>query len=384
MNFKPLYHKGKNGEIRIWEVWTEGNVIHTKYGVLDGEMLYSEKKAHGKNAGRKNATTDEQQAEAEAQSMWTFKKDRKYSETIEDASEPLLLPMLAKEYEAKKARFPAYIQPKLDGVRCLAFWQGGVVKLISRAGKEWTVASHIQEQLQSILPQDSMFDGELYVHGASCQTITSWVKKLRPETLKIEYHIYDMPIVDGRDDLTFEERSGELLGIFDTYMGEEFNNLDSIEGGLTLGEIGNIILVETHIIEDEISVRQMEAKYINQGYEGAILRNSDGIYSFGYRSSDLLKIKTFKDAEFEVLDVIDGDGKFEGCACFICQNDLSDAIFECTMACSMEEKKKQFQNKDKYIGKKLTVKFFDRTDDLIPRFPTGRCFRATEDLPLGT
>jgi DNA ligase 1 len=365
--FPPLYHRGKQGEIRQWSVWTEGNIIKTEYGVLNGEMIQSEKRAFGKNVGRKNETSDEQQAQAEAQSMWTFKKDRKYSETVEDASEPLLLPMLAKEYDPKKAAFPAFIQPKLDGVRCLAFWEGDRVKLISRAGKEWTVPSHIAEQVARILPKDSMFDGELYVHGQSCQTITSWVKKLREETLKVQYHIYDMPIYWGVEDDDFNGRYENLKVTF----------IAADELGIS---VPDLVIVDTVRVTDNSQIKPYETKVISEGYEGAILRSGECKYIFGYRNADLMKVKTFQDAEFVVEGVRDGVGKFEGCAVFLCKNDLNDLTFECTCAVPMEEKQRQFQNKHKYIGQRLTVKFFDRTDDNLPRFPVGKMFRDTKDL----
>ena len=119
---------------------------------------------------------------------------------------------------------------------------------------------------------------------------------------------------------------------------------------------------------------------VEKGYEGAIIRPKAGKYEYGFRSNTLLKVKTFSDAEFEVVNVIEGKGKFEGKACFICKNDLTDSTLVCTIATTMEEKAQQFQNKEKYIGKKLTVKFFGRTDEQIPRFPTGKAFRITEDL----
>lgn len=380
MKLPILYHKGKNGEMRVWSVWTEGSTIKTEYGVLNGEMVQSSKVATGKNIGRKNETSPEQQAEAEAQSLWTFKKERKYSESKEDACEPLLLPMLAKEYEAKKVSWPAFVQPKLDGVRCLAFWSGDTVKLISRAGKEWTVASHIAKQLENFLPKDSMFDGELYVHGFSCQTITSWVKKLRDETLKIQYHIYDMPIVNGRDDLTCHKRILELTGLFEVWMDEAtYNEVEGSED-LTLGVIGDIRLVDTKFINSEEAVRNEEKMLVQDGYEGAIVRNLHGIYQWGYRSSDLLKVKTFKDAEFEVIGCRDGIGKFVGHAVWICKNDINDLAFECTCAVPMEERARMYREYRKYIGRKLTVKFFERTDDGLPRFPVGKLFRDEKDL----
>lgn len=364
MQKKTLYHKGKQGETRVWSVWTENDQIKTEYGVLDGEMQVSVKRATPKNVGRANETTAEQQAELEAESLYKFKLDRKYSTTVESAQEPLLLPMLAKD-DLKKAIYPAFIQPKLDGVRCLAFWDGDRVKLISRAGKEWTVPKHINEQVAKVLPKDGMFDGELYLHGKSCQTITSYVKKWRDvETPTVEYHIYDMPIVSGEDSKPFGLRTVILQSLL--------NQPDL--------DIPNLILVNTEKVDSLDAVRDYEGKVVEEGYEGAIVRNIDGLYLFGYRSNDLLKVKTFQDSEFEVTGCRDGIGKFEGCAVFICKNDKNDLTFECTLAVSMEERARLFQEQQKYIGKKLTVKFFDRTDDGLPRFPVGKLFRDEADL----
>lgn len=391
MTKKTLYHKGKHGEIRVWSVWTEDDLIKTEYGVLDGEMQISVKKATAKNEGKKNATTPEKQAELEAESLYKYKLDRKYSTTIEDAKEPLLLPMLAKD-DLKKLAFPCYVQPKLDGVRCLAFWDGDRVKLISRAGKEWTVPKHINEQVAKVLPKDSMFDGELYIHGKSCQTITSYVKKWREEeTPTVEYHIYDMPIFMGDESETFEVRMSHLNYLLNSHPLRPCPPALKYVGTLRAGS--------------EKQVKEFESQCVEDGYEGAIARNKDGLYLFGYRSNDLIKIKTFQDAEFEVLDCRDGVGKFEGCAVFICKNDspitdeelakvdrpinvvtykdgLKYLTFECTLATTMENRARMYEESSKYIGQKLTVKFFDRTDLNLPRFPVGRCFRLLEDLPL--
>jgi DNA ligase-1 len=363
--FDTLYHKGRKGELRVWKIWTEDSEICTEYGTLGGELITARRKAAGKNKGRSNETTDIQQAQSEAQSDWQHKLDRKYSTTQEGAQDPLVLPMLAKEIDERKVIFPAFIQKKLDGNRCLVFWKNDKIMLLSRGNKEYTVPKHIREQLENYLPKDCMFDGELYVHGKSCQTIASYVKKWREiETPTVEYWIYDMPIVDGNDDLTYEERNNAI---------SYFKSRDN-------SSIPNIKFLDTEIVNSMEEVKNKEAEYVVEGYEGAIVRNNSGKYLFGYRSSDLLKVKTFNDAEFEVVYCRDGVGKFEGCAVWGCKNDLNDQTFECTIASTMDEKANHYQNKDKYIGKKLTVKFFGRTDGDIPRFPVGKMFRDSKDL----
>lgn len=364
MKLPILYHKAKGGDLRQWRVWADGDTIYTEYGQVGGKLQTSSKKAVSKNVGRSNATTPEAQAKAEAESLWRFKVERKYSETKADAQEELRLPMLAHKYEDKKKGvvFPAWIQPKLDGVRCLAEWEGKKVVLTSRAGKPYSMPT-VQEQLAEWLPKDMVLDGELYCHGMSCQTVTSYVKKWKDGSEKIIYNVYDAPVVDGCEILTSEERIARLFDI------EESDNVQRVPG----------FEVASHA-----AMMQRYGEFIEEGYEGAILRLKHGQYLWGYRSSELLKVKEFQDAEFKVIGAKQGRGKMEGGIIWVCQNDLNDETFDCTMKVTMDERRRFYSEHKKYIGKKLTVRFFDRTDDNLPRFPVGIpvgvVFRDAKDL----
>jgi DNA ligase-1 len=358
MKLPILYHKAKGGDLRQWRVWSDGDTIYTEYGQVGGKLQTSSKKAVSKNVGRSNATTPEAQAKAEAESLWRFKVERKYSETKEDAQEELSLPMLAHKYEDKKkgVLFPAWVQPKLDGVRCLAAWDGNSIALTSRAGKPYKMPT-VQEQLEKWLPKDMVLDGELYQHGMSCQTVTSFVKKWKPGSERILYNVYDVPVSDGCDSLTFDERLDRLINV------EQSKNVKFVEG----------FHVTSHT-----EVMKYHGQFIEEGYEGAILRMYHGQYLWGYRSSELLKVKEFQDAEFVVVDARDGKGKMEGGVIWKCK--CGDLTFECTMKVTMDERRQMYAERHKYIGEKLTVRFFDRTDDGLPRFPVGIVFRASEDL----
>jgi len=368
-----LYHKAKGGDLRQWRVWTEGDTIYTEYGVVDGRLQVSEKIAIGKNIGRANETSPEEQARLEAKSLWQYKVDRKYSETPEGAEETLPLPMLAHGYKgtkAKKFTWPGHAQPKLDGVRCLAQrGPDGNIQLTSRQGKPWDIP-HIADQLNNWMPDELTLDGELYVHGETCQRITSWAKSashnsksFKKESLQLVYHVYDMPIVEGCEILTWEERAGALYGHndFEASSHVERVRIDNVK---TEGELWDL-----------------HGLYISHGYEGAILRGLKGQYLWGYRSADLLKVKQFQDSEFRVIDARDGKGKMSGCVVWTCSNDSTSDTFECTMKVPMAERRRMYEERDKYIGQLLTVRFFDRTEDDKPRFPVGIVFRDEIDLP---
>jgi len=317
-SFDTLYHKGKNGELRQWRTWAEGDSVYTEHGLVNGALQTSRKTCTPKNIGKKNSTTASEQAIAEAKSLHKFKIERKYSATKEEAQMPLLLPMLAGKYDAKKHNAYYFCQPKLDGVRCIARWEGDSVVLYSRQGKIYDV-KHISEQLEDVLGKDDVFDGEIYIHGLSLQSLISLVKKPQSDSLKLEYHIYDYPVVNGNEDLTTQERL-ELLA--------------------------------------DINISNKQSLQIV-----------------------LLKVKTFQDSEFLVVDIIEGEGKMEGHAVVICKNDLTDDTFKVTPKTTMESRKEIYDNKSDYVGRMYTVKYFDRTDDLIPRFPVGIAFREDLDFP---
>jgi DNA ligase-1 len=371
MKHPLLYHKAKGGDLRQWQVWTEGCEIVTEYGSVGGKLQEARKTATPKNVGRSNETSPEDQAELEAAAMHKHKLERKYSESKEGAAETLALPMLAHPYEKKAKKFvwPGHAQAKLDGVRCIASRRGdGKIMLTSRQGKPWFIP-HVQAELAGWLPDEMVLDGELYVHGESCQRVTSWAKSAdpngrsyKPESLALVYHVYDVPTVEGCEILTWEERADELYSHRMTWS-------------------DHVDCVPIVPVADEGELWLAHGKFIGDGYEGAILRGLQGQYLWGYRSAELLKVKKFQDAEFRVIDARDGKGKMEGCVVWACENDLTDAAFECTMKVTMDERRRMYEARDQYIGSMLTVRFFDRTDDQIPRFPVGIVFRDAIDLP---
>lgn len=355
-----LYHLGKKGKIFSWEVSTEGPNIQTEYGPNDGKKQTTIKTARAKNRGRSNQTTPEEQAERKACSMWKAKLDRKYRLTIEEAMKPLPLPMLAKDFEKnkKKVEYPCDTQPKLDGVRCLAQWEGDKVELTSRSGKPYN-CPHITAELEQILPKEIILDGELYVHGETFQAVTRLVKKVREDSTKIKLWTYDLVNTENLD-LPWVTRRETLKEFFED---KEFETLS---------------YVEYKTVEDEQSVYDLQASYVQEGYEGAIVRLATGVYRWGYRSDALLKVKTFQDDEYPVVGYKAGEGKFADACIWLCETPEGKQ-FEVVSKGTMEYKRQLLEEAENYKGKMLKVKFFEKTEAGIPRFPVGLGFRIKRD-----
>ena len=365
---ETLYHQGKTGAIVQWNIWTENADICTEYGQIGGKMQTSRKTATPKNVGRANATTADEQAILEAKAMHKKRLDAKYSLTIEDAKKEVFLPMLAASFDKRKDKvtYPVDVQPKLDGVRCLAYWDGGSVKLMSRGGKQWNCCQHIIDELETVLPKGWVLDGELYIHGKTFQEITKLVKKYRPnESEEVMFHVYDIPRAAGDDTCLWEER---------------FNLLDkAFYGMLYESKITSVITVATYEASNEDEVYKLQSQFLEEGYEGAIVREMDGEYRFGYRSNKLLKVKNFMDSEYKITDFTTGIGRFEGSIVWICETKDGQS-FKVVPQGTMEERQETYQNAEKNVGKLLKVKYFELTDDGIPRFPVGLGIRLTEDM----
>jgi hypothetical protein len=123
MELPKLFKKTATGATQEWQIFYDKG-YYTVSGQTDGKKVISATtRCPGKNIGKKNETTPEQQSELEARAKWQKKKDEGYVEDVDslDGANPLRLdPMLAKDYAdyTDKIVFPVYSQPKLDG--CIA------------------------------------------------------------------------------------------------------------------------------------------------------------------------------------------------------------------------------------------------------------------------
>jgi ATP-dependent DNA ligase len=121
---KTLYKKDTKGKIRILELSTEGSLFIQTSGIIDGKLVRHEKECKPKNVGKSNSTSAVEQAIAECNAKYEIKLSEGYFSSREEAEkEEVLMPMLAKVYEDHSSKInwdgDVFIQPKLDGMRCL-------------------------------------------------------------------------------------------------------------------------------------------------------------------------------------------------------------------------------------------------------------------------
>lgn len=375
MEFLPtLYKLTSTGKVQEWSIGVRESAnaitIETVYGQVDGKkQIASEVITEGKNVGRSNETTPLEQAVSEATSRWELKQKKHYVTDLSAAEAGTVdatfvaggvAPMLAHGFDKQghKITYPAFVQPKLDGHRCIAMVIDGKATLWSRTQKRINSMPHIEAELEAMYPDiDIVLDGELYNHEYRdrFEELTSKIRKDKPVPGHevVQYHIYDV-VVDG----PFSARN-EIL---------EVVSARAVQ--VNAKAISNVFTAEA---VDQDDLMDLFSVFVGQGFEGAIARNAAGAYK-NKRSYDLQKIKEFDDAEFEVVAIEEGRGKMAGKALFVCATETGET-FRCKMVGALDDLAAYLDNADEWIGKQLTVKFFGMTNGNVPRFPIGLRFR---------
>lgn len=374
MKFPVLYKKNTRGSIQFWEIRTVHKdnqwYVKTKYGQVGTEKVqktYDLIKA-GKNLGKANSTTIRQQAAAEAQSKWEKQLKRGYNKDhdaarrneVDNIIQGGISPMLAHNYHdhRSKINFPCYVQPKLDGHRCIAIVWDGVVTLWTRSRKLIKSMPHLKKALHKAGKyQNIILDGELFSKKYSFEQLTSFIRSEKPlqDAETVEYHIYDCY---GTDD--FSRRNERTYNF-------------CMNGRRDL-----IHHVKTIKVKFPGSIPKYHESFVQEGYEGVMVRNDAGPYE-NKRSYNLQKYKAMKDAEFLILGISkEGRGKLKGCVgSFLCQL-ANGKTFSAKMSGEHKMLRKYFLDHSLWKGKMLTVQFQEMTKYGVPRFPVG--LRIREEI----
>ena len=388
---QTLYKIDTKGKLREWTMHIDGASFYAVKGLVDGKKTTDKATTTiAKNVGKVNETTPEAQAELQAQAKFQKKLDSGYALNKLDAQKKKFYePMLAHNYTDRKSelRYPLFSQPKLDGIRCIVRKEDDKVIGRTRNGKEIECIPHILNRLSGffLAHPKAILDGELYNHDLrdNFNKITSLVRKQKPVKLNgmtdnafakkqkefderlaeaeesIQYHIYDAPYLNDNctEKTLFEFRINELKSLLQTN--------------------SSIVIVETSEVYNEGNLDHLYGQYLEQGYEGQMVRKDDKYEN--KRSKSLLKRKEFIDSEYKVVDIDVGNGNRSGTAKnLVCYCPKTKKTFNSNIKGSFEYLKEIYDNRQEYIGKLATIKYFQLTPDGIPRFPYAISFRNYE------
>lgn len=373
-HFKKLYKRTTTGAIQVWWLELSGDKYRTHCGQMDGAIVVSEWTAcHGKNEGRANATTPEQQALSEVKAKYVRKRKDGYADTAGEATvSERFSPMLAKDFDDYAAKLDigaCYSQPKLDGIRVIATSTG----LFSRKGDRIVSLPHIEDALAPIFEayENLVIDGEAYSHSLhdNFNTITSLVRKTSGLTSadieaskQLQFWVYDIYVPENSS-MPFAKRQLTYHDLLTAKYPSEF-----------------LIPVNTTQISSRDQLDEIYESYMNEGFEGQMVRTQDSPYE-QKRTKALLKRKEFVDSEFEVLEILEGAGNASGGAKIAWFRHDKDPgkRFKADVVGTKAERAEILRNAASLVGKMATVKYFkQRTPDDKPRFGKVKLFHLVD------
>ena len=355
-----IYSKNSNGSIQQWEIIIKDNTYYTREGLVDGKLTSSKPTiVSGKSIGRANETSDDEQTYLQAKRKWDAKIEKGYHENINDIDNEskYFEPMLAKKYleRQESVMFPVIVQGKCDGHRLVAMKNG----LFTRNGKKYVSCPHISEVLKPLFDKhpDWIIDGEIYTHNESFEKICSLVKKTKPtqEDLDESKRLVQFWIFDG----VVDDKKMNFANRYDVIK-KEITNI--------VGKTKSLIFLENFIVTSHPDIDKLHDELVRQGFEGAIIRIIDSPYE-NKRSNNLLKYKKFFDEEYTIVDILEGTGNRSGMAGSIMLKTEDGKIFNSGIRGGEDYYKDILKNKYKYINKLATIRYQEKTNDGIPRFP---------------
>ena len=323
-----LIREDKNGRKRFTDIRVEELSDGTADIVKTSGMVGSEKVIES----RTNVKTGYEKALIRARTMWKNEKTKVVQ----------ILPMLANKWEDREKYIhePFYVQPKIDGVRLLISKSG----CFSRTGKIVKGVEYLAEKLED----GEWLDGECYAPNKSFEEITSMFK-MNPQNLT--FYAFDY-FNTKKPDLPFAERQRIMADKTKT-------------------------TVETMLVNKKSEIPDLHSKFVDEGHEGIMIRESTSIYEIGKRSNYLLKFKEFQTEEYEIVGANCGHGRDADAVVWVCKT-ATGHEFTVKPEGTIKERERYYREKDQYIGKQLTVRFQNLTALGVPRFPVGVAIRDYE------
>jgi ATP-dependent DNA ligase len=354
-----LYKKSTVGKLLQWDMYVEGDTYWSEHGQVDGKIVADKPTtAKGKNIGRSNETTPEQQAILEAQAKYQKKMDISgYVQNRADADKKVFKVTLAHQYDKQGHKLPDVValSPKLDGIRCYITKDGA----FSRNGKRFVSTKFIEKDIAWFFQAnpDAVLDGELYNHDYrdDFPNLVRLIKREKNFTQEqwdtiekdLQYHIFDCYFPDYPE-MAFQDRMvymrGELLPYSD--------RIKEVEQRYTLKK----------------DFMDAYGEFMQYGYEGIMLRDPHATYEMK-RSYKLQKYKQFDDGEFEIVDVLEGLGNRGGMAGKIVVRLPNGNTCEAGLRGNQEFYTRLLNEKDTVIGKEASIRYQGETPDGSLRFP---------------
>ena len=398
-----LLGKSSTGKFRWWSIecdeeWDDsakGYVLKRQYGQVRGKTTDSPNIVV--NRTKQKRTWKEQwqlqyNSELKKQIDKGYKEIDKHPEEYSDEElnefygnvkmrGDTVKPMLAKQESAVTNRKifedrEWYGSRKVNGVRCLIFFDGKTIRTASRGATNYDLAiyhiiSHPLLIKFFINHPDAILDGEVYKHGLSLNFISGICRsqKTADDGKDLEFYWYDIADLEKPFDQRYElmkEWAKELeLTEFDPE-----RNLDE--------DTLHIQFLPHQPITGFDNMKKLHDEFVSEGWEGLVVRQAKSLYKPGTRNNDWIKIKIYIDAEYPIVGL--SEGLREEDMCFVLETPNGQR-FNCKPMGDREQKHWYHEHINELIGKMLTIKYFEMSGvegSEVPQQPVGICVRDYE------
>ena len=357
--FPILYSRTSKDGVQQWQIVLDGDRFWVIEGLVGMKLTTnSPTVVKGKNLGKKNETSPQEQAALECQSKWEKKAKTGYCEDITkiDSCITYVEPMLAKTLDdyITKIDFSkgVLVQNKYNGFRAIATLENGKVVLKSRKGELYISIPHLNKDLEpffAVYP-NAVLDCELFNNGlrSKLNEMSKLVRKSKhatPEDLKRSSELVFLYCYDGfgweagyEDDQPYEKRKEWIDKNLPKYS-KYFRKVDSF------------------LVHSMAEVDAMFGKFLEDGQEGCIVRLPGSPYEVGKRTKRLLKYKPEDSAEATITNIQEGKGNYAGIAKIISFKWDKGEDFDGTLMGDMEQGREILKNKADWIGKEVTFKY---------------------------
>lgn len=364
---KQLFSKDIKDRIKVWSIEKKDNSIIITYGFLNMNTISTT--INYNNIDSEVASRIAKKRKEGYKSLSDLNYDNKEDITIfltrelpkfSTDNNLNLRPMKCQRFQEGKVKYPAFAQPKLNGLRCVLRWETWTegeglfkqemygAKLRTKEGLEYYMP-HITNYLnKNQFYKDDLelvYDGELYCHKmplnqikASCPMINSRGTLSNPsgKPTDISFWVFDLAISDLTQDIRIKLQKES--SIYGTYIG----------------------YVHHTVITNDKEAMQVRDKWIREGFEGAVIREMDAEYAFGFRPNFIRKFKTHMDSEFLIVDIIPKPTD-SSLPLFVLKNDINEELFECNPSGNWEYQRDLMHNSHELIGMYATVRYRERT-----------------------
>lgn len=382
-----LYRRNNNGMPTVW--WasfnSDTNSIAVFYGLVRGnirkevytvtqkdgnkelESRYNEKIKQGYQYLNEICDMHDRPPVEDENSLELFNFLNTYlPKDLSNGNSNLLLPMLAKTYNGNvwKKVSCMYGQYKINGLRCIitAYTQNDMFKPIrlrfqSREGIIWNTLENLSDYLLSIIPANIIkdmidgyvaLDGEIYLPGYTINQINHFVKDANcVENKLLQFWCYDI-MMEGNQAHRNMYRCHIKNPTSFNNINEHYNNKERL-----------IILPSIYINNDDIAI-DARNHFINLGFEGLILRNTETDYQYGRRRANYMeKFKDATEGDFIIIDIY--KEKKRDLPILLCKNDINNEKFETRLSASHIVQQEVLFDSQSYIGRTVHIEYGERS-----------------------